>query len=135
MRCKSTLVVALLLWPTVAGAVDHNGQFKVLGEGSSSCGQWTKDRLEKESWAALAKAAWLRGFITAHNFIGGGTGVWSNNLTQGTDYEGIMGWVDNYCAQHPLDNIADAAQALVVELNERAKGAPVPSIDLGPPPD
>jgi hypothetical protein len=60
--------------------------------------------------------SWIQGFITAYNFDVPGP----SDLTKGTDVDGLQAWMDNYCAQHPLANIADAAIALVDELSKRA---------------
>jgi len=32
------------------------------------------------------------------------------------DWDGLIAWMDNYCATHPLDKLAKAAQALELEL-------------------
>ena len=32
------------------------------------------------------------------------------------DAEGMLGWVDNYCRAHPLNNVQRAAEQLVIEL-------------------
>jgi hypothetical protein len=37
-----------------------------------------------------------------------------------SDLDGQEAWIDNYCAQNPLDNLSGAAQALVAELRKRA---------------
>lgn len=33
-----------------------------------------------------------------------------------TDAEAVAAWVDNYCREHPLNNIREAAASLVDEL-------------------
>ena len=38
------------------------------------------------------------------------------DFIQGTDYNAIIAWMDNYCRAHPLDRIDIAALALVGEL-------------------
>jgi hypothetical protein len=32
------------------------------------------------------------------------------------DAEGMLGWVDNYCRAHPINNVQRAAEQLVIEL-------------------
>jgi hypothetical protein len=45
-------------------------------------------------------------------------------VAQGVDTKGLFGWIDDFCANHPLDSVADAAFALVSELRSRpAPGA------------
>jgi hypothetical protein len=43
-------------------------------------------------------------------------------VAEGTDINGVFAWIDTYCAAHPLDPIAKAAIALVVELSKRQSG-------------
>jgi hypothetical protein len=40
---------------------------------------------------------------------------------EGVDAKGLFGWIDNYCAGHPLDTVADAAFALISELQRRKR--------------
>src|SRR5271154_2918241 len=35
------------------------------------------------------------------------------------DFRGLLAWIDNYCAAHPLDSIASATFALTAELRRR----------------
>lgn len=81
---------------------------KVYGSGAGSCGKWTSDKAKASEGYRYDKV-WLVGFVS-----GAGWGV-------GEDYEadadGMIGWVDNYCAANPLDDISDAA-ALVFKLRE-----------------
>jgi hypothetical protein len=61
-------------------------------------------------------SSWVLGFITGYNLYGPG----SNNVSKGTDLEGLNAWLDNYCAGHPLDPFGVAAQALIFELGKKA---------------
>jgi hypothetical protein len=38
------------------------------------------------------------------------------DIAKGADNDGIEGWMDNYCSQNPLENIASAAENLVRTL-------------------
>jgi hypothetical protein len=65
--------------------------------------------------AAIPVQDWVVGYLTAYN-------EWvapDGNISAGTDNDGIAAWMDNYCQAHPLDNVARAARALVVELKAR----------------
>jgi hypothetical protein len=60
-----------------------------------------------------AQLNWLDGFLSAS--------VWfrQSNIAEGTDANGIYGWIDGYCTSHPLDQISDAAVSLLGELSKR----------------
>ena len=86
----------------------------ILGSGSDSCGQWTKE-FRNDSNLIFGLRMWVRGYVTSFN-------VWvlqSGNVPQGTDNNGILAWVDNYCAANPLNDVETAARALLVELAKR----------------
>jgi hypothetical protein len=93
---------------------DKTGHYTVLGNGNSSCGQWIADRKEN-GWLARMDETWVQGFLTAYNLYDTGP----DNVTKGIDSAGVNTWIDNYCAEHPLDSTESAAQALIVELTIR----------------
>jgi hypothetical protein len=86
----------------------------VLGVGVKSCGTWARVRsLKNTEWWTLM--AWAQGFITSVNMRGPG----SEDITKGTDSDGVAAWIDNYCQQHPLHPLAKAVDALVDELTTK----------------
>ena len=92
--------------------------YMMLGAGPTSCGAWTQDhKSNPKSPKGYAEDIWVTGYITAMNlwYLPRDRGI-SRNLAEGTDVDGLAGWIDNYCSANPLDNIADAAEALAVEL-------------------
>ena len=95
----SCVAVAMLLWSGPAF-----GQ-QILGAGALPCGEWTKDRADPN--ALFADGQWVLGFLTAFNFFGNGTGHLTANVN------GVAAYLDIYCAQHPLDNLATATQAFI----------------------
>ena len=111
----SLLAAAIIQCSGQAHAVDADGVFFNRGTGVDTCAEWKKDRQPEGSMAHL-RTQWLLGFITAYN-----EHVWhrSKDVADGTNAEGLLGWVDNYCAAHPLDKVAAAADALVNELVTR----------------
>ncbi len=50
---------------------------------------------------------------------------WSDSdqrdMLAGSDAEGAMLWVENYCRNHPLDTFFDATLALRRELSEKPR--------------
>jgi hypothetical protein len=50
-------------------------------------------------------------------------GPWSSDLTKGTYPDGILAWIDKYCAKDPLKTLANATAELIIELRERKEHA------------
>jgi len=101
-------------------AADAPINYMILGEGALSCGTWTSHRHSADAYEN-AMTAWVLGFITAGN-------SWESilhrrNLSEGTDSDGLFGWIDNYCTAHPLEDLSSAAMALELELINRHEGA------------
>ena len=62
----------------------------------------------------------MLGYITAFNRWGpyyDAPGI--SDIAKGTDADGLIGWIDNWCRANPIENIADAAQNLIFELYKR----------------
>lgn len=60
--------------------------------------------------ARFLKANWVLGWVSAAGYYD------VHGDLKHTDADAIMAWVDNYCHDHPLDDISDAAEALVKAL-------------------
>lgn len=108
--------LALLCFAGAAPAA--NSRFMVLGVGASSCGVWTADRQGHDVWSkakAFTDEAWVEGFLTGYNNYGSG----SNNVSSATDPDGVFAYIDNWCRQHPLRDIATASEALILKLEYR----------------
>ena len=71
------------------------------------CGSWTAERRAQPYNAELA---WVLGYISRATESG---------RLRKTDPDGIAGWIDNYCTQHPLERVSDAAYQLTVELSKK----------------
>jgi hypothetical protein len=61
--------------------------------------------------------SWVLGLVSGRNAYGPGNG----DLAPGVNAEGLIGWVDQYCAANPLDSVTAAGFKLVKELERRAK--------------
>ncbi len=53
--------------------------------------------------------AWVHGFLSSYNVFNPEVG----DVTTGTDLKGMMAWMDNYCAENPLNDISDATRELI----------------------
>lgn len=61
--------------------------------------------------------AWIMGFVS-----GAGYGYSMNDrMLAETDYEGGTAWIEKYCSEHPLDELARASISLVEELSARRR--------------
>jgi hypothetical protein len=95
---------------------DLKGAYEVLGVGTTACETWTKVRADKSDDRNFINGAWVQGYVTAANVFGAGP----SHLAKGVVAEGIMIWIDDYCAQHQSDSLTVAAKALVEDLTRRA---------------
>ena len=87
-----------------------------LGQGvATSCGTWTQARQARTVQAGLA-AQWVAGWLSGRNNEDGTT-----DFLVGTDFDGLMAWIDNYCRSNPLDTVGTAALRLTTELLSRAR--------------
>lgn len=113
---KTTIcgLLGLLFMTGEASSSDTHGAYDNLGIGIESCGTWASDQKEG-GIGKLTSGEWVMGFVTAYNMF-----AWQGENVSGTsDNTGLLAWIDNYCASHPLDNLAHASAALVEELRNR----------------
>jgi hypothetical protein len=149
---SAMLVAAIGLAATVRdvggqqpNAVAPAPDYWTYGSGTDSCGQWVQNKRVYESRpitetslqsaiAYKAEVEWVNGYVSA-------VGVTMAALPQPvglaeTDGAAIKAWMDNYCADHPLDEVSYGAAQLVAELWKRkreAGQAPVSAAQRGAP--
>ena len=113
----SSLLVTLIMLPLACQArPNQEGVYEVLGVGTMLCEGWTKSRADKDNDRNFINGAWVQGYLTAANVFGDGP----SHLAEGTDAEGIITRIDNYCAQRPGDPLTAAAKSLLNELTKKA---------------
>jgi len=106
---KSTmaaLVIAVLLIGGTAWA--NKDTYRSFGAGTESCGRWTMVK-EARSQANVVFKQWINGYLTAYN---GWVEFGSGNVEK-TQPEGAWAWIDNYCQDNPLNDVAWAAAKLI----------------------
>jgi hypothetical protein len=108
------LALAMVVMVSPAWGGDANGKYMVLAYGNDSCGKWTKEHA-RSSETSRHHETWIIGFISAYNRETPGI----VNLMKGIDYAGWVSWIDNYCKDNPIDDLDDAASALVTFLIAR----------------
>lgn len=111
----ASILFAVSMVPSSSRAANQNGTYTVAGPGTASCGRWTEGRRAMASPQRtvtddlIGEEMWVLGFITAYNEY-----VWTGkNVSSETDSSGMFAWIDNYCAGHPTNDVADAAYNLI----------------------
>jgi hypothetical protein len=114
MTCRAAIfAVTLCLLPEDVCAKT------TLGIGADTCRTWS-NHARDGFWDIFAKFEdhqWLLGFLSARNVYGRGP-----DFLEHTDSQAVIMWVDNYCLQHPLDYVDEAAVTLIKELTRRVGG-------------
>jgi len=94
-------------------AVDSKGKYE--GQGTRSCGEWVKDSKGADVvaiWNNVADVNWITGYITAYNTQTPDV----YNILGNTDVESVRLWMDKYCQENPLSNLAKGMESLTKEL-------------------
>jgi hypothetical protein len=106
---------------TVGGSPEERTT-AVLGIGNKSCGSWSQARHSIGMMSDMYEG-WVAGFLSGANSVLATSEDHIDTLEQAeidTDAQGLWAWVDNYCQAHPLNSVAQAADALGAELIRRA---------------
>lgn len=120
LACIAVIGASLVVAPLPAAGADDGATYAVMGAGNVSCGTWTQERKSQtvlDQIVHLERESWMLGYITALNswYLPDDRGV-VRDLAEGTDNAGLMAWIDNYCAAHPLNALTEAAIHLADEL-------------------
>jgi hypothetical protein len=107
---KTTALVLPLVTCLSCAATEANA---VMAIGTYNCGDWIQYQAQPDSWPALATNAWLTGYLSGYAFAS------NKDLLKGTNLAAISLWVTNYCRDHPLEYVGEAANALAHELIKR----------------
>jgi len=99
-RIVIVTVVAILM----SGRSEADRTYSVVGQGTVSCGAWMTARQER---SAFGMQQWVLGFLSGVAFMGGPQIA----PLESTDAPGAWAWIDNYCHDHPVENISSAAAA------------------------
>ena len=109
-------VAALLAGATVAAvALDAKGGYSWFGAGGESCGE-LMESYDKDTVLYGAAENWVTGYATA-------VGLWVGTqkpLRDVADLKGMMLIIRQHCRNNPLDNLAEAAEAMVKQVMEKA---------------
>ena len=111
---KLILMVLLALVSTTAW-----GDWAIKGEGNFNCPTYVSER-QINGAKLYSSISWVQGFISGMNYQRA-LGEDSHSLLgQDLPAAAMVSWLENYCRANPQDYLADAAEALVRELKEKA---------------
>jgi len=110
---KQILFITLALVSTGAWS-----DYSVKGEGNYSCPEYTSAK--RSNTAKLySSITWVQGFITGMNYQRARAEDTDSFIAQDIPAASIARWLENYCQEHPADDIADASEVFVAEHIER----------------
>jgi len=88
------------------------GDYSVKGEGNYSCPEYASAK--RSNTAKLySSMSWVQGFITGMNYQRSRDEGSDSFIAQDIPAASIARWIENYCREHPSDDVADAAEAFV----------------------
>jgi hypothetical protein len=102
------LLLLALCVPRASIGADDEGKYRIYGYGTHACGQFVEAR--KKSHDA-PYSTWITGYLTAFNKQPS-----TFSILGTTALDETMEWVEQYCTKHPRETLAEAAEALVLEL-------------------
>ena len=111
MKRLSLIVLVLsFAFTTSVMAVDNDDYYTTVG--AISCGNWSKSRGGAQDLVRAVCYNWIFGYLTAFNKKT--PDVYS--ILGSTDNESVYLWMDKYCHENPLDNLAVGMEFLTTEL-------------------
>jgi hypothetical protein len=114
-RAAALVIAALIVAPPFPAQAQWR---RVYGHGATSCGKLTQER-EAQSLLYASMGSWVLGYLTAFNMYG---------LKEDSDIgrgqiepEAMLAWIANYCQANPLDQLSQAALALIKAVQTKTK--------------
>lgn len=101
-------ITCLLVLASSASMAGEGNGF-LYGAGIDSCGRWLEDR-KSNAWYPTGQ--WLLGFMSAASTLS------AADIKKRTDSSAFAAFVDKHCTANPLDQVSDAALALLKELSK-----------------
>jgi len=106
-----SLIVLVLSFTFTTPATARDMDNKYSAQGDKSCGQWVNFR-NGGGWEHAAVIGWIAGYIAAYNRQTPDV----YNITGSTDFDNVLLWMDKYCRENPLSNLATGMDDLTNEL-------------------
>jgi hypothetical protein len=129
MRMRTLLAILATISATAALA-GPDTIITLFGGGLNSCGTWTAARRARNE-AMLQLEQWVSGYLSANavNIALRFESKFEMNMLAVTDSDAVYAAIDNYCATHPLNSVANATDFVSGQVLQRAlqfKGINVP---------
>ena len=109
---KRAIVAVALLLGSASAMAQQTPMLLGQGAGAGGCGDWARADVYND----FIYGAWVLGYISGAN-------RWAPNLptniTGNISNYSVLDWAKLWCRNHPLDQIVAAANAVLVELNQR----------------
>ncbi len=110
---KTFLVLVLALVSS-----DVSSDWAIKGEGNFSCPDYVSAK--RTNTAKLySSVTWVQGFLSGVNYQHALASEGDSFIGQEFSAVSIVDWLESYCRKNPQDYLADAAEALVMELREK----------------
>jgi len=90
----------------------------IKGEGNFSCPEYVSAK-QINGAKLYSSITWVQGFITGVNYQRALAKDSHSFIGQDFPAVSMVRWLENYCRANPQDYLADAAEALVLELKEK----------------
>lgn len=104
-------LIRVFVLTSVLVSTSGYGGDTVMGSGVTSCERWTTEKNGDPQFHVIQQS-WVLGYLSATNTL------MDEEILASHDSQGLLGWVDNYCKEHPLHSIYDAAVNLAIELTK-----------------
>lgn len=106
--------VALAVAIAVQAPAMSAPKITMMGLNSVTCGTYLTHRHDRTLPLWYDDVQWAVGFLSGVSW------EWSaesrHDILAGLDGNAVAAWLDNYCAAHPLDDLATAAGQLALKL-------------------
>jgi hypothetical protein len=107
---RRTVFCALVAFIVLASSAQGQKPTTLIGAGIRSCGTWTKSI---GTPGHIEYSAWVFGYVSAYNQFG----LYADSdVSRTTDGDGILGWIDRFCLDHPINQTNN----LIGELQRRS---------------
>lgn len=118
MKKAIFVVLAAMLVTLPEGNVaarDAKGQYSIYGQGNIQCAIETGARLAGSEDYILLET-WVAGYMTAAAYLEKTQKAFGDVM----DLQSIMSLIRQHCEAHPFDDLADAADSVLVQLLDKA---------------
>jgi hypothetical protein len=90
-----------------------------LGPGGASCGSWLTERQAKSPLSRIMDG-WVLGYLSGSSITEQAMHKDTPDMLHGVDVAGVFAWMDKYCSEHPIDQLASATIQLWSTLRRKA---------------